>query len=467
MALADAAPCQARRHHGRELPHVAIFPLMAKGHTIPLLDLACLLLRRGLAAVTLFTTPGRNAAFVRGALAKAGAGDDDAAVVVELPFPDDGGHGAAAAAGSVEGVASASFYSAFIEATSLLRRRFEDALAAMSPRTSLLVADAFLYWAHASAAALGVVRELAMRDKPGATPTPRQDGHPGYDDDASTDTYTVPVSPHLRFKLSEFAAMSASDIELHAKASAAVVASQGVICLVRHHSPSVDDRAHAKLSWIRWLDEEADAGPIPEAQLKEVADGLDRASVDFLWAVRPSNADLGTGFEDLVEGRGKVVREWVDQWEILQHASVRGFLSHGGWNSVLESITAGVPMAVWPIEFEQPMNARFVVDELKVQTDLSPLRWLLWPSTRAVTWIGRSHVSNHRFPRLSITAFLGCSSALIRRGCWRSAGSPRAKRARRRKEGELLATAPQRSTMAPTLRLKGDPVPTYGEFVQM
>jgi hypothetical protein len=32
----------------------------------------------------------------------------------------------------------------------------------------------------------------------------------------------------------------------------------------------------------------------------------------------------------------------------------------------MESITAGVPMAVWPIEFEQPINARYVVDELKV-----------------------------------------------------------------------------------------------------
>ncbi|KAF8688292.1 hypothetical protein HU200_042250 [Digitaria exilis] len=376
--------------------------------------------RRGLAAVTLFTTPGRNAAFARGALAKAGAGDDDTAVVVELPFPDDGGHGAAAAAGSAEDVASASCFSAFIEATSLLRPWFEDALAASLlgrrarrpkavvhgrvrvhaalgvPRLSFMGASAFTQ----------VVRELAMRDKPGATPTPHQDGHPGSDDDASTDTYTVPVFPHLRFKLSEFAPMSASDIELHAKASAAVAASQGVIvntfqdlesryidhwnrcigprawpigplCLARY-SHSVDDRVHAKPSWIRWLDEEAEVGravlyialgtlaAIPEAQLKEVADGLDRAGVDFLWAVRPSNADLGTGFEDRVEGRGKGVREWVDQWEILQHTSIRGFLSHGGWNSVLESITAGVPMAVWPIEFEQPMNARFLVDELKV-----------------------------------------------------------------------------------------------------
>ncbi|CAL5081256.1 unnamed protein product [Urochloa decumbens] len=406
---AAAAPSQALQQHGRELPHVAIFPLMAKGHTIPLLDLACLLRRRRLAAVMLFTTPGSNAAFVRAALARGGAGD---AAVVELPFPDNGGAGAAS--GSVEGVASASYFTAFAEATLLLRPPFEAALAAMRPPASLLVADAFLYWAHASAAALGVprlsfvgasafahvVREVCMRDKPGATP--HQNG-PGYD--ASTGTYTVPEFPHLRFKVAEFAPVSVPDIELSIKVGVAIAASHGMIvntfhdlesryidhwnrhigprawpvgplCLARHSS-SVD-QARVKPTWIQWLDEKADDGravlyialgtliAIPEVQLKEVANGLDRADVDFIWAVRPGDVDLGMGFEDRIKGRGKVVRDWVDQWEILQHASIRGFLTHGGWNSVLESITVGVPMVVWPMEFEQPVNARFVVDELKV-----------------------------------------------------------------------------------------------------
>jgi UDP:flavonoid glycosyltransferase YjiC (YdhE family) len=45
---------------------------------------------------------------------------------------------------------------------------------------------------------------------------------------------------------------------------------------------------------------------------------------------------------------------------------VRGFLSHCGWNSVLESVAAGVPLAVWPMQADQPFNARFVVEELKI-----------------------------------------------------------------------------------------------------
>ncbi|GJM98916.1 hypothetical protein PR202_ga15968 [Eleusine coracana subsp. coracana] len=34
---------------------------------------------------------------------------------------------------------------------------------------------------------------------------------------------------------------------------------------------------------------------------------------------------------------------------------------------MLESVAAGVPLAAWPIGFEQPMNAKFVVDEIKVR----------------------------------------------------------------------------------------------------
>ncbi|KAE8648911.1 hypothetical protein Csa_008442, partial [Cucumis sativus] len=39
-------------------PHIAIFPFMAKGHTIPLLHLLCLLRRRfPHLSLTIFTTP--------------------------------------------------------------------------------------------------------------------------------------------------------------------------------------------------------------------------------------------------------------------------------------------------------------------------------------------------------------------------------------------------------------------------
>ncbi|GJV17013.1 UDP-glycosyltransferase 90A1-like protein [Tanacetum coccineum] len=67
-----------------------------------------------------------------------------------------------------------------------------------------------------------------------------------------------------------------------------------------------------------------------------------------------------------VKEKGVAVREWVNQKEILEHEIVKGFVSHCGWNSVLESISASVPILAWPLSAEQPLNAKFVVDDIKI-----------------------------------------------------------------------------------------------------
>ncbi|KAL2557106.1 UDP-glycosyltransferase 90A1 [Forsythia ovata] len=61
-----------------------------------------------------------------------------------------------------------------------------------------------------------------------------------------------------------------------------------------------------------------------------------------------------------------LVKEWVDQREILEHSSDQGFLSHCGWNSVMESICANVPILAWPMMAEQPLNAKMVVVEIGI-----------------------------------------------------------------------------------------------------
>jgi len=61
---------------------------------------------------------------------------------------------------------------------------------------------------------------------------------------------------------------------------------------------------------------------------------------------------------------GKVVRGWVPQRRVLAHPAVGGFVSHCGWNSVLESLAAGRPLLAWPVMAEQAANAKHVVDIL-------------------------------------------------------------------------------------------------------
>ncbi|KAF8688293.1 hypothetical protein HU200_042251 [Digitaria exilis] len=407
LAMASAAPAcfpsnEASDAHAARLPHVVIFPFMAKGHTIPLTQLAHLLRRRQLATVTFLTTPG-NAAFVRAAL----SGADDVAVV-ELPFPD--GHpiipGVPRGAECAEALDnSLSSFPAFVEATSLLRPRFEEALATVAPHVSVVVADAFLYWAHAAAAALGVptlaffalnmaahvMREVWLRDNPAAALVGDEDDDAvfaipiPYDEPDPTALAAIremdrklgkAIADSHGFVVNTFDAMEHRYIEhWNRNVGPPRAWPVGPLCLAR---PSPTTPAEATAACMRWLDDKVAAGrgvlyvalgtmmAVAGAQLTEVADGLERSGLDFLWAVRPADADLGAGFEERVRGRGMVVRDWVDQFAILRHGGLRGFLSHGGWNSVAESVSAGVPLAVWPMGVEQPLNTKLAVDELRI-----------------------------------------------------------------------------------------------------
>lgn len=46
------------------------------------------------------------------------------------------------------------------------------------------------------------------------------------------------------------------------------------------------------------------------------------------------------------------------------------FVTHCGWNSVLEGITAGVPMLCWPMYAEQRINKVLMVDDMGVGVEM-------------------------------------------------------------------------------------------------
>ncbi|KAF8044096.1 hypothetical protein BT93_A2161 [Corymbia citriodora subsp. variegata] len=113
-------------------------------------------------------------------------------------------------------------------------------------------------------------------------------------------------------------------------------------------------------------------------QLKEIATGLERSGQRFLWVVRnpPQDADRKTATSAMPDPdlarfcqkgeRGLVVKTWAPQVEVLNHSSVGGFVTHCGWNSVLEAVCAGVPMVAWPLYAEQRQNKGLMVEEIKI-----------------------------------------------------------------------------------------------------
>lgn len=112
-----------------------------------------------------------------------------------------------------------------------------------------------------------------------------------------------------------------------------------------------------------------------EHDVEEIAQGLLLSEVSFVWVLRPDTVSyvetyaLPVGFEDGIKGRGLIV-PWCRQIEVISHPAVGGFLTHCGWNSVLESMWCGVPMLCLPLLTDQPTNRKLVVDDWKVGLNL-------------------------------------------------------------------------------------------------
>ncbi|URE37272.1 Hydroquinone [Musa troglodytarum] len=94
-------------------------------------------------------------------------------------------------------------------------------------------------------------------------------------------------------------------------------------------------------------------------QIQEQAWGLEASGRRFLWVVRCPSDRVGSGaffhlqgpddplrflpegFLERTRGAGLVVPLWAPQVEVLAHAATGGFLTHCGWNSLLESFVHG------------------------------------------------------------------------------------------------------------------------------
>ncbi|KAL1817335.1 hypothetical protein DCAR_0521764 [Daucus carota subsp. sativus] len=149
------------------------------------------------------------------------------------------------------------------------------------------------------------------------------------------------------------------------------------------------DSSYVRHKCLEWLDKQVRESVIyvsfgtttslTDDQVESLAIGLEKSGQKFIWVLRDADKGdiflndvraykLPNHYEERLElnGQGMIVRDWAPQLEILAHSSVGGFMSHCGWNSCLESITMGVPMATWPMHSDQPHNALLVTQVLKI-----------------------------------------------------------------------------------------------------
>ncbi|XP_010265810.1 PREDICTED: UDP-glycosyltransferase 92A1-like [Nelumbo nucifera] len=123
---------------------------------------------------------------------------------------------------------------------------------------------------------------------------------------------------------------------------------------------------------------------ISHSQMMELAKGLEASGKIFIWVLRSpigfnvneefrSKEWLPDGFEERMResNQGLLIRRWAPQLEILSHNSTCAFLSHCGWNSVLESLSQGVPIIGWPLAAEQFFNSKLLEEEMEVCVEVA------------------------------------------------------------------------------------------------
>jgi len=160
--------------------------------------------------------------------------------------------------------------------------------------------------------------------------------------------------------------------------------------------PLVSGSGDKEHECLRWLDAQpgqsvvflsfGSMGTFPGKQLQEIETGLDKSGERFLWVVRsPRNPDykygdslpepdldalMPVGFLERTKDRGLVVKSWAPQVEVLRHRATGAFMSHCGWNSTLEGVTAGLPLLCWPLYAEQRVNKVHIVEGMKLGVEM-------------------------------------------------------------------------------------------------
>ncbi|KAK1440859.1 hypothetical protein QVD17_06691 [Tagetes erecta] len=383
-------------------PNIVLFPFMSKGHTIPLLHLARLLVNRG-TIVTLFTTKA-NHPFISHFLKTCPHGSIS---ILDLPFPSDI-EGVPQGIESTDKLPSIKLFLQFVVATKLMQPHFEQSLSKLS-NVTCIVSDGFLSWTLASASKFGIPRFSFYGMGGYASAVSRDVGLKLSGPTSDDEPIPVPRFPWIKVTRNDFdepfnqREPSGQFIDFIMETRIATVNSYGMImntfyeleplfldylnhetkpkpwcvgplCLA--DSPAVF--TSQKPEWIRWLDQKLANGTsvlyvafgsqaeISTQQMEAVSKGLEESEINFLWVVRKCDTNILKDLEKRVGNREMIVKEWVNQMEILKHESVNGFLSHCGWNSVLESICSEVPILAWPMMAEQPLNAKMVVEEIKI-----------------------------------------------------------------------------------------------------
>ncbi|KAL6335760.1 hypothetical protein AAG906_039523 [Vitis piasezkii] len=388
--------------------HVVVIPYLAQGHTVPLIDLSKLLARRGI-KVTIITTPANS----QNILSRVSRTPEISLSIIPFPRVE----GLPEGVENTADIPSVDLFLPFIVATKKLKEPFENILRDMFKAGCppiCIISDFFLSWtidtcrsfniprvvSHGMGVLPQVISKAAFSHAPqilASLPSdviqfpeltiPFQLHRADFFD---FHRYTNPNDPLSKVvmeagkaDMESWGVVVNSFEELESEDIAALESFYGndakawcvgplLLCdQIEDDEGANEPKKENQTSYpyIEWLDKQD--GPdtvlyvsfgtqarLSNMQMDEIALGLEMAMHPFIWVVKSQTWLAPEGWEERVKRRGLIVRTWVEQRRILAHPKVGGFLSHCGWNSVLESLSMGVPMLAWPMGAEQPFNAK-------------------------------------------------------------------------------------------------------------
>ncbi|KAH7575285.1 hypothetical protein ACOSP7_005215 [Xanthoceras sorbifolium] len=418
-----------------EIPqlHIFFFPFMAHGHMIPIADMAKLFGTRGV-KTSLITTPSNAPLFSKTIQRSKDLGIQMDLKIIKFPYVEAGlPEGCENVDAITTGVTTTSKDMAikFLKATAMLKEPLEQLLRECKP--DCLVADVFFPWATDAAAKFGIPRLVfhGINFFSLCTTACMTIYEPHKQVSSDAEPFVVPGLPGdiklTRKQLPDFMKSNEeTDFTKMLKDSKeAELNSYGVVVnsfyelepayadyyrnvLGRrawHIGPlslcnkNVEDKAFRgkqasidENECLKWLNSKkpnsvvyicfGSVANFNSDQLMEIAIGLEASEQEFIWVVRKDKKDqeekedwLPEGFEKRMEGKGLIIRGWAPQVLILEHEAVGGFVTHCGWNSTLEGVTAGVPMVAWPISAEQFYNEKLVTQVLKIGVSVGVQQW--------------------------------------------------------------------------------------------
>ncbi|KAL0720954.1 hypothetical protein Bca4012_035553 [Brassica carinata] len=400
--------------------HFVLFPFMAQGHMIPMVDIARLLAQRGV-TITIVTTP-HNAERFKNVLNRSiESGLPINVVHVKLPYQEAG---LPEGQENIDSLDSMEFMVPFFKAANMLEEPVLKLLEDMKPRPSCLVSDFCLFYTSKIAKAFNIPKIVfhgascfyllcmhVLRGNIEILQNVKSDKEyfyvPSFPDRVQFTKPQVPVRTNEKAGdwtdfldemveaettsygviMNTFQELEPAYVKDYKEARDGRVWSIGPVSLCNKVGSDKAERGNKAVigqeECFKWLDSKEEGSVLyvclgsicnlPLSQLKELGIGLEKSQRPFIWVIRGwekynelAEWFLESGFEERVEGRGLLIKGWAPQVLILSHPSVGGFLTHCGWNSTLEGITSGVPLLTWPLFGDQFSNQKLAVQVLKV-----------------------------------------------------------------------------------------------------